>query len=552
MSDHLSYDIHDAIGRGATSTVYRVFNARRHVLEAAKVFRNAEDATNEMDALARLEHPNIVSILGARHFNVGGERLFGILFPLMGMNLFTLMQGSEYARRQARMMAVQTLKALTHVHDRGFIHMDIKEENVGVTFIADNCIHFGLLDFGSCLHLGRFPLQRNIRVTPGTYAPELLEGRYSPAADIFAMGNMFANSDRRWMNGRVCKISTQMSKADPDERPTSKQCLEMLGESMCLLWLYDRGEADLSASILDSWRAEMVWTHQLVNSVESKMDLFDPESYDASIGLQKLVTLVRSKDYVDIHSAFYLLHEIAIEETFGKKLGALGSVLSFVPYFLARLDVGPMATHFFCRAMDLLSHKPEFMLTDDIMCTLRSLSKHKHCERNVLCVMSRCMNETRLKWCQTDGVFRGASGEIRGVWGSRGDIFDVFVSRFGKDWNTEARNAALRLLRQPIPPNDMRASTLFIDRPPIKAATKTIGVRFDPEEPGAHMDAFFSSLPLTRPFDPAGPGAHLVAAMYSWPDVPTTPLRHGPNAASFIDYPSDNDEFLIELEAAEP
>jgi hypothetical protein len=349
-------------------------------------------------------------------------------------------------------------------------------------------------------------------------APELREGKYSTAVDMYSAGAMFDTSNKKLHMDELSEMTKRMTSTDPALRPSAKTCLELVGECMDLLWVHNSGNAKIDPKILKEQKTEMIFTNMLTNCVHTKMDLFDCRSWNTAPGMQKIIALARSKDYMEVHSGFYMMHELAIEEVFPKKWGAFGtdSVISFIPYFLPRLDVSPMAGHLFCRTIDVLSHKPGFMLTTDIMFSMRSLSKYKHCERNVLCVMSRCMTEELLKWCLNDGMYKGVSGEIHGAWGSRSDVFDVFVASFSDDWHTPACNAALRLLRRPEVVVPMAYDSVMYRPPSAECNSRAFN--------------FFSSLPPIRASVPVTPPPTISA-----------------DCIDPIDDVSDNDEFLIEL-----
>jgi serine/threonine-protein kinase len=83
----------------------------------------------------------------------------------------------------------QTAEALAHVHDLGWMHLDVKPENF-IIYKERGRLHAKLTDFDLTTE-GR---ELRMAKPPGTLvyaAPELLkEGFVSPAADIFAFGVM--------------------------------------------------------------------------------------------------------------------------------------------------------------------------------------------------------------------------------------------------------------------------------------------------------------------------------------------------------------------------
>ncbi|KAJ0060597.1 hypothetical protein NL108_016586, partial [Boleophthalmus pectinirostris] len=81
------------------------------------------------------------------------------------------------------------LSALEHLHSHGFVHLDLKPANVLVTEsgrlkLAD----FGLL-FQFKKNVGEQTVKEDMQEGDPRYmAPELLQGEYGPAADVFSLG----------------------------------------------------------------------------------------------------------------------------------------------------------------------------------------------------------------------------------------------------------------------------------------------------------------------------------------------------------------------------
>jgi hypothetical protein len=139
------------------------------------------------------------------------------------------------------------------------------------------------------------------------------------------------------------------------------------------------------------------------------------------------------------------------------------------------------------------------------------------------------MNAQILQWCESDGLYRDDFGRVCGLWGSGKDGFSEFVDRFipreipGQepfpgDWNTDARNAALRLLGLPEDVVTVDSNAIFLEQ---SNGNGTSARR-------SQMETFFNNLPPIAT------------------NVPNTPKQ--PSCArEFDDYCSDNDEFLLAL-----
>jgi serine/threonine-protein kinase len=130
------YEIEDLVGTGGMSSVYR---ARDTVLErrvALKVLHEHFSADpeyvrrfrHEARAIARLNHPNIVTVIDRGEF---GNRQFIVFEHIPGENL------KEVVEREGQLPVAQAL-ALTHqiarglafAHEHGVVHRDVKPQNV--------------------------------------------------------------------------------------------------------------------------------------------------------------------------------------------------------------------------------------------------------------------------------------------------------------------------------------------------------------------------------------------------------------------------------------
>jgi mitosis inhibitor protein kinase SWE1 len=78
---------------------------------------------------------------------------------------------------------LQCATALEHFHNKSIIHLDLKPENIFIT--EDNVLKIG--DFGLSTSEG-VPPTLHSEGDKYYMAPEVLEGHYSKAADIFSLG----------------------------------------------------------------------------------------------------------------------------------------------------------------------------------------------------------------------------------------------------------------------------------------------------------------------------------------------------------------------------
>jgi serine/threonine-protein kinase len=88
---------------------------------------------------------------------------------------------------EARRILLAVAAALQHVHERGFLHGDVKPENV----LFDAAGGHKLIDFGLARRWP-CPVQRQVAGTPWYMAPEAIRagGALLPATDVYALGMM--------------------------------------------------------------------------------------------------------------------------------------------------------------------------------------------------------------------------------------------------------------------------------------------------------------------------------------------------------------------------
>ncbi len=190
----------DLIGQGGMGAVYRARQPGLDRLVAIKVLPPettadpgfAERFSREARALARLNHPNIVSVYD---FGQASGLHYFVMEYVDGLNLRQLAQSGRVTPREALQIIPQMCDALQFAHDEGIVHRDIKPENV----MVDKKGRVKIADFGLAKLLGREPenLQltgaRDVMGTPHYMAPEQMEkpNEVDHRADIYSLGVVF-------------------------------------------------------------------------------------------------------------------------------------------------------------------------------------------------------------------------------------------------------------------------------------------------------------------------------------------------------------------------
>ncbi|HMJ89115.1 MAG TPA: protein kinase, partial [Candidatus Acidoferrum sp.] len=193
-------EIVSLLGAGGMGAVYK---ARQSALDrwvALKVLpaenssgvNFAERFNREARALAKLSHPNIVTV---HEFGQVGTLHFFIMEFVDGTNLRQLEQSGRFSSREALQVIPQICDALQYAHDEGVVHRDIKPENV----LIDRKGRVKIADFGLAKIMGadpnaqRLTMEGQVMGTPHYMAPEQVEKPLSVdhRADIYALGVVF-------------------------------------------------------------------------------------------------------------------------------------------------------------------------------------------------------------------------------------------------------------------------------------------------------------------------------------------------------------------------
>lgn len=144
---------------------------------------------SEMEALARIDHTNVVSIIDFGQREDG--KPFLVMQYLAGRTLRKIIPRQGLPLAQIAHIIKQTGRALTAAHEVGVCHRDLKPENIMIQADTDGEDQIKLIDFGvaTVQQSDLSSSQSSSRAGTHAYmAPEQFEGRSSPASDIYQMG----------------------------------------------------------------------------------------------------------------------------------------------------------------------------------------------------------------------------------------------------------------------------------------------------------------------------------------------------------------------------
>ncbi|MFG0245135.1 MAG: serine/threonine-protein kinase [Phycisphaerales bacterium JB052] len=188
------YRVISEIGRGAASVIYLVQDpktkqiwALKHVIKNnPKEQRFLDQTEAEYKIASQLDHESIRKI--PRMIKKGSLLKTNELYLVM-----ELVDGISLHEEQPGDLTTivdifqQTASALSQMHDRGFVHADMKPHNVIVGVDLDGNHTAKLIDLGQSCKIGT--IKKRIQGTPDYIAPEQVHRReITPKTDIYNFG----------------------------------------------------------------------------------------------------------------------------------------------------------------------------------------------------------------------------------------------------------------------------------------------------------------------------------------------------------------------------
>ena len=149
-----------------------------------------EQLMAEMQILADLKHPNIVSILDAGIDEQ--QRPWLMLDYIKGQHIDSYVKNKQLNQTQIVGLILATAQALRYIHRENIAHLDIKPANVLVEEI-DGTARPIIIDFGIAMTQNLMTEQTPYTfATPAFAAPEQLQSEQSPdhRSDIYALGKL--------------------------------------------------------------------------------------------------------------------------------------------------------------------------------------------------------------------------------------------------------------------------------------------------------------------------------------------------------------------------
>jgi serine/threonine-protein kinase len=184
------FELLEEIGRGSFGVVYRARDVRLDRDVALKLLTRSTGANAagnsvvaEGQLMARLRHPNIITVYGADVF----EGVVGISMELLAGRTLEqeLADRGPISAREAALVGLDLCRALAAVHRAGLVHRDVKPHNV----MREAGGRIVLMDFGAGRDAERARRDLSTAGTPLYMAPEVLEGAPATAvSDLYSLG----------------------------------------------------------------------------------------------------------------------------------------------------------------------------------------------------------------------------------------------------------------------------------------------------------------------------------------------------------------------------
>ena len=189
------YELLKVLGEGGMGIVYKARQLSLNRPVALKMIKAARFASadevrrfqNEAEAVARLDHPNIVPIFEVGQYE---DQHYFSMKLIAGESLDKRLKDYIADPRRAARLVATTAGAIHHAHQRGILHRDLKPANILID--AEGQPH--VTDFGLAKRVeGDSELTRSgaILGTPAYMAPEQASGKrgaVTTATDVYGLG----------------------------------------------------------------------------------------------------------------------------------------------------------------------------------------------------------------------------------------------------------------------------------------------------------------------------------------------------------------------------
>lgn len=195
------YETRALLGEGGMGAVFHAYDLHMKRDVAIKVlsFQGSnlpeiqQRFLKEAKVLASIDHPNVVRLFSAG-LNADGE-VYQVIEYIEGESLAKhLKEKEKLSMEEFKVIFLQVLKGLEHLHEKGIVHRDIKPGNIMLSRTEQGELKAQIIDLGIARTLGSLDsntlTQTNaILGSPSYMSPEQCRGQKAEASsDIYSLG----------------------------------------------------------------------------------------------------------------------------------------------------------------------------------------------------------------------------------------------------------------------------------------------------------------------------------------------------------------------------
>ena len=138
----------------------------------------------EIELLKTLDHPNIGQVV---EMYEDKKKMYFVNEMMQGGTVYErVTRDHTFNEIKAANVIRQLLSALNYLHNNGFVHGDIKPQNIHFKTLEDNMIK--LIDFGTSRRINENHAMHGVFGTSYYIAPEVIEGVYNEKCDCWSVG----------------------------------------------------------------------------------------------------------------------------------------------------------------------------------------------------------------------------------------------------------------------------------------------------------------------------------------------------------------------------
>ncbi len=224
------YRVLSELGKGAASVIYLVQDpknkhiwALKHVHRATeKDERFLEQTIAEAEVGQKLDHPNLRQIHRLIKKTTGFFKLTDVYLVMEYLDGPSMEKVRPKSFDEAITIFQQTAAGLRHMHERGYVHADMKPNNI-VVIPGPLC---KVIDLGQSCKIGT--VKPRIQGTPDYIAPEQVHRRaITPQTDIYNLGaTMYWTLTNKTVPTALAKADALVSRIDDDLIQRPKPAIE--------------------------------------------------------------------------------------------------------------------------------------------------------------------------------------------------------------------------------------------------------------------------------------------------------------------------------------